>query len=1301
MARISCPDEVHLLPAALGQPVPGEVQAHLEDCLDCRRRLERLRAEVGALRETPTTVSCPGPPHSEAFTPPQDDAGASRACFLAPPTRTGLGGAGRHPFSLGLRGLGVHPRCPHCRNPVEPTGETVCPSCGSPLRSEAETTLSTAPPAELVDHPDYQILRQLPQGGMGVVYLAHNRLMARDEVLKLIGPDIIDRPGVLDRFLREIRAVARLRHPNIVTAYSAFRAGGSMVFAMEYVEGLDLKRIVKAKGPLPVKHACHFAHQAALGLQHAHEAGMVHRDIKPSNLMLTHQKRRPLLKILDFGLAKAGSENPVLDFRQADAGREPETAVGLTCTGQMLGTPDFIAPEQIADARAADIRADIYSLGCTLYYLLSARPPFEAATLADVLRAHCSRDPRLLNLVRPEVPAELAVLVAQMMAKEPSRRFQAPMDVAEALAPFFAKQTADAHQPPSSEISLAVASAADRASAEPTPCVADTVATPSSAAMAGAEDHRYRPESIWPSLIKIDETEEDRDAVSTPAERTGGRPQRLLAALASLAGLAAVLLGAVLILATGKNGSESGIGQPKGPIPRVAEGTRAGGESSGRRDVLGGRTENQGGDFERSEPVQSVAPRTDRASEAKSIRREPAGDDSRAASRVPSPEATPQPVVASSPKRVIQIREDEPSTKGNAPRERPSGPIGSTKSMQGQATARYVNLVQGELPRTQNLITSVAFLPDGRHAVTVGQSPDMVLWDLVERRVIRRFQDHPDVVFPVAVSPDGLLAATGGQDKISEKDFDIRVWELATGGLRRLSGHKGIVSGLRFTPGAKHLILISTSYDGTLRFWNVPTWGLDYTRPYLEPLTTLATSADGRLIATGTPTGKLLLWDVATRQLVDPLKERSHHSLVHSLAFLPDNNGLISTFKNGDVVLWDIDSARPRRIIRGHTGGTIMVACSPDGLLAATGGEVDGFVRLWDMATGREVNKFGGFLERIIGLAFSADGRLLLAADKHGALRLLPIPTDWQGARILPNRSGRNARVTIAVVSPDGRKILSASIEGRLTLWDRESGRPIPHKGGSAGRVTSVAFSPDGRHALTAGQDKILRLRDLESGRLIREFIGHRDQVSSVAFSPDGRFAYSASGGPDTQRNGSDFAIRVWNVEAAKEERRLEGHNGPVFGLAVSPDGRRILTRGDTTMILWDAVAGREICRWEGQRGLCGNVAFLPDGRRAVSCGKDKTVRLWDLESGQEIGCFRGHRAEVSWLAVSPDGRRILSSGSDGGELQLWDVDSRKVIQRLVWGSGSPTRGSITPDGHFAVWGGSDGTVRVYRLADP
>jgi serine/threonine protein kinase len=280
--------------------------------------------------------------------------------------------------------------CPDCRRRVaeltsdsflsqlqkaqrRPSGPIMSHSSADPVSMDGkpDRPIAAPPAAEtmhpgLADHPDYEIRSELGRGGMGVVYLAHNRIMGRDEVLKIMGRQIMDRPGVLDRFLREIRAVARLRHDNIVAAYSAFRLGESLVFAMEYVEGYDLSRMVKSRGPLPVPYACSFIHQAALGLQHAHEHGMVHRDIKPANLMLSRKGTRPLIKVLDFGLSKATRESP-LDG-------------GLTHAGQMLGTPDYIAPEQTIDAQGADIRADIYSLGCTLYYLLSGGPPFHGPT---------------------------------------------------------------------------------------------------------------------------------------------------------------------------------------------------------------------------------------------------------------------------------------------------------------------------------------------------------------------------------------------------------------------------------------------------------------------------------------------------------------------------------------------------------------------------------------------------------------------------------------------------------------------------------------------------------------------------------------------------------------------------------------------------------------------------------------------------------------------------------------------------------------------------------------------------------
>jgi serine/threonine protein kinase len=394
----------------------------------------------------------------------------------------------------------------------------------------------TLPPS-LADHEDYEVIRELGRGGMGVVYLVENKLMGRKEVLKVVGAHLINRPGVADRFLREIRSAARLHHTNIVTAYTALRFGESLALAMEYVNGFDLSQLVKAKGPLSVPQACNFVYQAAQGLQHALEHGMVHRDIKPSNLMLARVGKKPVVKVLDFGLAKVTSEG------QGDS--------GLTREGQMLGTPDFIAPEQIRDAQSADIRADVYSLGCTLYYLLAGRPPFVGDHVWDIYQAHYSMDANPLNLVRPEVPAELAAITAKMMAKELHRRFQEPTDVAQALSPFFKPAVS-----PSPGLYAGVL----RVDSEESPAGGSGVSASSvlPASLCDSETSAARRSSKrnddvvpWKSLIAIKEGEPLVNAAkrrpakptSAPAEAPVGRPpwrKSALAAVALFLGLLAV-----------------------------------------------------------------------------------------------------------------------------------------------------------------------------------------------------------------------------------------------------------------------------------------------------------------------------------------------------------------------------------------------------------------------------------------------------------------------------------------------------------------------------------------------------------------------------------------------------------------------------------------------------------------------------------------------------------------------------------------------------------------------------------------
>jgi serine/threonine protein kinase len=311
----------------------------------------------------------------------------------------------------------------------------------------SQTTTPTIP-AELQDHPRYEMGPFLGGGGMGTVFLAEHRLMERRVAVKVIRKDYLVRAGAVERFRQEVRAAARLAHPNIVTAYDADQAGDVHFLVMEFVPGESLDRVVEREGPQPVERACRWIRQAALGLQHAHEHGMVHRDIKPHNLLRTPDDQ---IKILDFGLARFAWETESgesTDPRPTEArfivSRSPDPtssapdASHLTQSGTVLGTPDFIAPEQALRSHEADARADIYSLGCTLYFLLAGRPPFSEATLPDKLAAHQTQQPQPLTELRPDLPAALLSVVDRMLAKDPARRWQSPREVADALTPFAA-----------------------------------------------------------------------------------------------------------------------------------------------------------------------------------------------------------------------------------------------------------------------------------------------------------------------------------------------------------------------------------------------------------------------------------------------------------------------------------------------------------------------------------------------------------------------------------------------------------------------------------------------------------------------------------------------------------------------------------------------------------------------------------------------------------------------------------------------------------------------------------------------
>lgn len=285
----------------------------------------------------------------------------------------------------------------------------------------------------------YRILERLGEGGMGKVLKAWHRKLDRLVALKVLHRELLERQDAVQRFYQEIRVIAQMAHANVVFAFDADQINDTYFLAMEYVDGIGLGKLVEQSGPLSILQACDYIRQAADGLQHAHERGLVHRDIKPSNLLVARRPhmlppvnggdgetliptaRPAIIKVIDFGLARLLPRGHHAEPRR------------ITRIGTVMGTPDFIAPEQACDTHTADIRSDLYSLGCTFYFLLTGRVPFPGGEVIDKLRCHESKTPTPVERYRPEVPTGLAAIIRRLMAKKPDERHATPQELVDDL----------------------------------------------------------------------------------------------------------------------------------------------------------------------------------------------------------------------------------------------------------------------------------------------------------------------------------------------------------------------------------------------------------------------------------------------------------------------------------------------------------------------------------------------------------------------------------------------------------------------------------------------------------------------------------------------------------------------------------------------------------------------------------------------------------------------------------------------------------------------------------------------------
>ena len=1065
---------------------------------------------------------------------------------------------------------------------------------------------------------EYQLLEKLGEGGMGAVYKALQTKLDKVVALKVLSKGRMGDERAIARFEREMKAVGRLNHPNIVGALDAREIEGTHVLVMEYVEGMNLAELVRRLGPLPISEACELICQAACGFQYAHEHGLIHRDIKPSNLMLSAEGQ---VKILDLGLALLAADQP--------NGKE------MTGTGQAMGTADYMAPEQTFDSHQVDIRADIYSLGCTLYKLLSGHAPFSgpeySSNMAKML-AHVQNPIPSIRQFRDDIPPELSAVLDRMLAKEPDERFGTPGEVVTALEAF----TTDCN--PAGLLEKAQQAA--RAAAVADKSLASTEPYHASAFVGTEPSHVPQ---IQPTFV--------------PRRR---RPKLWPVAIGLLP--LAIVFGIVIWV------NRTRLEVPEGTELQISK------DGEVRVTVPGDKQR-----VVRPRPVsiglkpKPLTPETGRPLSRMALVTEPAAIKGSRSWTIESLGHRGQVMaVAYSPAgRLLAsagydgtIRLWEPTT-GRLVRAlvgqedvvdaiawSPDGKMLLAGSRYDESV-RIWDVQVGRVVQTfdtgkEVVAQAVAWSPDGTSVASVaGNLSTIGIWDMRSGETLYTLKGHADTINAMAWSPDGKIIASGSRDKT------INLWDAGSGRLlRSITGHTDGVCAIAWSPDGK--TLASGSRDSTLRLWDVVSGqSRRVVKPDMSYLFAVAWSPDGKLVAAN-GAYKIGLWDAESGEQVRVLDWPEGMARIQGLAWSPDGHQIASGAGSGDLRLWDVNTGEPMITRRGHVGEMRALAWSPNGRTVADGTYTR--VTLWELASGKRLRTIGAD-HWVQSLAWSPDSTTVAAGTTTKTIEV----QDAASGRKLRTLCGHTDFVQAVTWSPDGNRLASRGRDGTARIWDAQSGRLLHALNAGSSYIHVVAWSPDGKRLASSGR-RAARIWDAESGRLLHSFEAQGDRVSALAWSLDGTTLAIAADESNSTRRPYKISFYRCDGNSYRLLNTLAGLGCGTLSLAWSPNSKTVCSAHVEGISLVEPESGSRVS------SVHPYVPIFPPGPdfRGVSSpdlsafaypGMDGAIRVFDVATGRPLRVMV-HLPADHYLTVTPEGHYRGSPGVEEGLVYVVQTDT-------------------------------------------